>query len=177
MEKDLLRNNYLQLGIAAFASGDLHRAAKFFEAGIEECDRLGLRDLGMAALLYNLVVVSERLGRVSEMELSLLRCLQLCRQFGGKEHPALPLIARLLSHFYLKKGNRVSARYHQRQVLKNPELPLLEQLDHLFKLEIVARPDSRQEKIQFIGEHAYAMRIERVSHAFAPGQAAIVLCS
>jgi len=177
MEKDLLRNNYLQLGIASFAAGDLHRAAKFFEAGVEECERLALRDLGMAALLYNLAVVFERLGQVREVELSLLRCLQLCRQYGGKEHAALPLIARLLSHYYLKKGNRVSARYHQRQVLKNPELQLLEQLDYLFRLELVARPDSRQEKVQFIGECAYALRIERFVQVFSIGATApAVVC-
>lgn len=160
MQADLLRNNYLQLGVSACKAGALDQAAKLLAAGVEECDRMNLSDLGTAAMLYNLAVVYQKKGINAGVEVMLLRCLKLCRQIGGKNHATLPLVSRLLADYYYKTRKFASARYHFKQALRSKTLQPIEHLNYLMHLVEIENEAARHERVQQICQKIYSLQSE-----------------
>lgn len=158
MQTDHLRNNYLQLGVAACKAGLIDQAARFLEAGLQESERLNLKDLRTAGLLYNLAVVYYRKGLREEVESLLLRCLRLCRQHVACEHPASKLVLRLLASYYFQFGNLTLARYYCRQILKKQSLKPAEQVGYLMRLATIEKASSHPERVQDICKRIYALQ-------------------
>jgi tetratricopeptide (TPR) repeat protein len=160
MKTDHLRNNYLELGVAACKAGRLDQAAKMLEAGVTECERLNLKDLGTAALLYNLAVVYQKSGLSGQVERLLLRSLKLVRQYGQGYSPALYTVSRLLADYYFCKGNFEAAGYYYRQALKNPSLRLPDKMHYLMRLASIENAYARHARVQQICTKIYQLQKE-----------------
>jgi len=160
MKTDHLRNNYLELGVTACKAGRLDQAAKMLEAGVTECERLNLRDLGTAALLFNLAVVYQKSGLSGQVERLLLRALKLVRQYGRGNNPALYAVSRLLAEYYFCKGNFEAAGYYYRQVLKNPSLRLPDKMHYLMRLASIENAFARHARVQQICTKIYQLQKE-----------------
>lgn len=167
MKADQLRNNYLQLGVAACKAGHLQQAARLLEAGVHESKRMKLKDLGTAALLYNLAVVYHESGVHDQVENLLLRCLKLCRQNVSNDHPALLLVSRILAHYYYECGNFETAGYYYKQALKRPQLPAVEQVDCLMRLAAIENASARHERVQKICQEIHALQINQFTNPAA----------
>ncbi len=159
LKNDHVRNNYLEMGIAACKAGRLAEAATMLEAGMQECDRLNLKDLGTAAILYNLAVVYHKSGITAPLEKLLLRCLKLCRRYGGKEHPTLPMVSRLLADQYYKNSKYEQSAHFYRQALKSPSLSPADQADCLVRLLAIENALANRDRVEQICQDICSLKI------------------
>ncbi len=164
MITDQVRNNYLKLGIIACKSGQLEQAARWLEAGIRESDRLNLKDLGTAALLYNLAVVYHKNGLSNGVEGLLLKCLKLCKQCGGNKHPTLPMVSRLLADHYYDSGNLDAAAQFTRQALKSKSLTPAERVDYLIRLAAIENKSERHANVDKLCNKIFALSSDQYAN-------------
>jgi tetratricopeptide (TPR) repeat protein len=158
MLSDHLRNNYLQLGVLACQAGQLEQASRFLQAGIQECERLNLKDLRSAGLLYNLAVVHRKNGQHKQAEESLLRSLRLCRRLVDADHPAQLRVLRALAACYYENGQLDLAASYYRQIMKSVKLPATEQVHYLLRLCAIENAAARHDRVKKLCSRVYAIQ-------------------
>lgn len=158
MDHDYLRRNYLEVGLKFCKAGNWIRSAQILEAGLHECERIGLQDILSAAILCNLAVVNQRLGKSEVVERYLLRSLSISKRFFHDKHPSVIAISRLLANHYYELGFLQEAGQLYKRALAGASLKREERVDCLIRLAAIENAYHRRSRAEALCREVCELR-------------------